>query len=85
MLREDTGEVEAAEAGTLPAAMGTITGDFHVHTTLSGDGRSTLEEMVAEARARGYCVLAITDHAEGTLSGVGREALFAQRDRVRAL
>ena len=60
-------------------------GDFHVHTSLSGDGRSTLEEVVAAARARGYRVLAITDHAEGTLSGVGREALLAQREEIRAL
>ena len=56
-----------------------------MHTTVSGDGRSSLEEMVAAARARGYRVLAITDHAEGTLSGVGREALLAQRARIRAL
>ena len=34
---------------------------------------------------RGYRVLAITDHAEGTLSGVGREALLAQRARIEAL
>ena len=62
-----------------------LCGDFHLHTTVSGDGRSSLEEMVAAARARGYRVLAITDHAEGTLSGVGREALLAQRARIRAL
>ena len=35
-------------------------------------------------KARGYRVLAITDHAEGTLSGVGREALLEQRARIRA-
>ena len=57
----------------------TCIGDFHVHTTVSGDGRSSLEEVVAAAKARGYRVLAITDHAEGTLSGVGREALLEQR------
>jgi hypothetical protein len=37
------------------------------------------------ARARGYCALAITDHAEGTLSGVGREALLEQRQKIAAL
>jgi DNA polymerase (family 10) len=41
--------------------------------------------MVAAARARGHRVLAVTDHAEGTLSGVGREALLEQRARIRAL
>ena len=52
---------------------------------MSGDGRSTLEEMVAGAIARGYKVLAVTDHAEGTVSGVPRETLLAQRERFRAL
>ncbi len=85
VLREDAGEIEAAESGTLPRPIGDVIGDFHVHTSLSGDGRSTLEEVVAAARARGCRVLAITDHAEGTLSGVGREALLAQRAELRAL
>jgi len=85
VLREDWGEIEAAEAGTLPAAIGPIRGDFHLHTNLSGDGRSSLEEIVAAAKARGYGVLAVTDHAEGTLSGVGREGLLDQRAKVRAL
>jgi DNA polymerase (family 10) len=85
VLREDAGEIEAAESGRLPRPIGEITGDFHVHTSLSGDGRSTLEEVVAAARARGCRVLAITDHAEHTLPGVKREALLAQRAELRAL
>jgi DNA polymerase (family 10) len=85
VLREDAGEIEAAEKGTLPKPIGSVRGDFHVHTSVSGDGRSSLEEVVAEAKSRGYCVLAITDHAEGTLSGVGREALLEQRAAMRAM
>jgi len=85
VLREDAGEIEAAENGSLPRPLGGVIGDFHVHTSLSGDGRSTLEEVVAAARQRGYRALAITDHAERTLSGVGREPLLAQRERMRAL
>ena len=85
VLREDAGEIEAAENGTLPRPLGDVIGDFHVHTSVSGDGRSTLEEVVAAALARGCRVLAITEHAEGTLSGVGREALLAQRAEIRAL
>lgn len=84
-LREDCGEIEAAEAGTLPAPITRVWGDFHVHTTTSGDGESSLETMVAAAKARGYAVLAITDHAEGTLSGAKREAFEAQRARIRAM
>jgi DNA polymerase (family 10) len=85
VLREDAGEIEAAESGTLPRPIGDVIGDFHVHTSLSGDGRSTLEEVVAAAKARGCRVLAITDHAEGTLSGVGREALLEQRAQLREM
>jgi len=85
VLREDCGEIEAAEGRALPAPMGKILGDFHVHTSLSGDGRSTLEEVVRAARERGYRAMAITDHAEGTLSGVGREAFTGQRERIRAM
>jgi DNA polymerase (family 10) len=85
VLREDAGEIEAAEKGALPAPMPAVIGDFHVHTTVSGDGRSPLEEVVAAAKARGYRVLAITDHAEGTLSGVPREKFLEQRARIHAL
>jgi DNA polymerase (family 10) len=85
VLREDLGEIEAAEQGTLPRGMGALTGDFHVHTNVSGDGRDSLEAMVSAAQARGYAVLALTDHAEGTVSGVDRQALLQQRERVRAL
>jgi DNA polymerase (family 10) len=85
VLREDAGEIEAAERGALPRPIGQVIGDFHVHTSVSGDGRSSLDEVVAAARARGYRALAITDHAEGTLSGVGREALLQQRARIAAL
>jgi DNA polymerase (family X) len=85
VLREDAGEIDAAEAGTLPRPLGPVIGDFHVHTSVSGDGRSTLEEVVQKALARGCRVLVITEHAEGTLSGVSRERLLEQRERIRAL
>jgi DNA polymerase (family 10) len=84
-LREDLGEIEASEAGTLPKPMGPVIGDFHVHTSVSGDGKSPLEEVVAAARARGYRSLAITDHAEGTVAGVGRDKMLEQRAKIRAL
>jgi DNA polymerase (family 10) len=85
VLREDAGEIDAAETGNLPRPLGSLIGDFHVHTSVSGDGRSSLEEVVAAAKARGCRVLVITEHAEGTLSGVGRDALLEQRAQIRAL
>src|SRR4029450_11170381 len=81
-------ENAAAEQGVLPSAVRVedVRGDLHVHTTLSGDGRSTLEEIVASAAERGYEYLALTDHAENlAMSGVSREALARQRKEIDAL
>ena len=85
VLREDQGEIEAAERGTLTKPLDRVLGDFHVHTDVSGDGRSPIEAVVAAAKARGYCALAITDHAEGTLSGVGRAPFLEQREKIKAI
>jgi DNA polymerase (family 10) len=85
VLREDAGEIEAAESGRLPPPMPAPIGDFHVHTELSGDARSTLREVVQSARARGYRALAITEHAEGTRAGVSREQLSAQAAQIHEL
>jgi len=85
VLREDQGEIEAAERGTLPQPLGRALGDFHVHTTTSSDGRRALEAVVNEAKARGYRVLAITDHAEGVAGGATRDQLLAQRTHIEAL
>src|SRR5207248_10543301 len=38
VLREDAGEIEASEKRALPRPVGDVIGDFHVHTTVSGDG-----------------------------------------------
>ncbi len=87
-LREDNGEIEAAEEDRLPAGVAAdqVRGDLHVHTDLSGDGRSPLADMVEAARARGYAYLAITEHAEDIpLQGVLREKLAAQRKQIDAL
>ncbi len=87
-MREDTGEIEASAAGELPGALGEsdLLGDLHVHTDLSGDGRSALEDVIDRARARGYAYLAITDHGEDlAINGVSREGLLAQREALREL
>jgi DNA polymerase (family X) len=87
-MREDRGEIEQAEKGELPAAvrLQDVRGDLHVHTDLSGDGRSPLEEIVRLASERGYEYLAITDHAENlAMNGVSREQLAAQRSQIDAL
>jgi DNA polymerase (family X) len=85
VLREDAGELEAAESGALPAALGPVIGDFHVHSELSRDARPSLDALITAAKERGYAVLAITEHAEGVLAGVGREPLLEQKEKIRAL
>ncbi|MGE5755397.1 MAG: DNA polymerase/3'-5' exonuclease PolX [Planctomycetaceae bacterium] len=63
-LREDVGEIEAAERGPLPRLvdLGDLTGTFHCHTDWS-DGGATLEEMAEAARSLGLSYLGIADHS----------------------
>jgi DNA polymerase (family 10) len=85
-LREGRGELRAARAGELPdlVAVEDVKGDLHSHTTLS-DGRNTLGEMAAAARARGYAYQAITDHSasHGFGDHVTAERLWQRIDEVR--
>lgn len=64
-LREDTGEIEAAEAGTLPELVRPedIRGVFHNHTVAS-DGKATLEQMAAATKALGYGYFGVGDHSQ---------------------
>lgn len=64
-LRENTGEIEAAEQRRLPSLieLEDMRGDVHMHTRES-DGRGTLEEMAAAAKACGYEYIVITDHSK---------------------
>ncbi|HET7904561.1 MAG TPA: DNA polymerase/3'-5' exonuclease PolX, partial [Candidatus Eisenbacteria bacterium] len=63
-LREDRGEIEAAESDRLPSlvALDDMRGILHCHTTAS-DGKSTLEEMAEAAVAWGAEYLGIADHS----------------------
>jgi len=87
-LREDLGEIGRAEAGDLPdlVALDDIRGDLHDHTTLSGDGRSSLTAMVDAARAFGLEYLAITDHGENlVINGASRDQMLQQRRQIARL
>lgn len=78
-------EVAAAADGRLPRPVSAadIKGDLHLHTDLSGDGVSTLTEVVESARERGYRYLAVTDHAEGIgPNGASRDRFLDQRRRL---
>ena len=64
-LRENTGEIEAAEKHELPdlITIEDIRGEVHMHT-VETDGRNTIEEMAEAAKQRGYQYIAITDHSK---------------------
>lgn len=87
-IREDTGEIEAAQNNSLPQLLRLedIRGDLHMHSEWS-DGVSTITQMVEQARSRGYSYIAITDHSKslGIARGLSLEKLWQQRDIIREL
>ncbi|MES2708875.1 MAG: DNA polymerase/3'-5' exonuclease PolX [Verrucomicrobiota bacterium] len=87
-LREGSGEIEAAEAGTLPRLVETenLRGTFHNHTTAS-DGHATLRQMAEAAMELGLEYLGIADHSKSSFqaNGLDETRLRAQLEEVRAL
>ena len=63
-LREDRGELQAAETKSLPqlVTLEDIRGDLQMHSTWS-DGKASIEEMASACRDLGYEYLAMTDHS----------------------
>jgi len=87
-LREDGGEIAAAENDALPRliSLEDIRGDLHCHTTDS-DGRASIREMARAACDRGYDYLAITDHSRKVrmANGLDAERLADQIERIERL
>ena len=87
-LREDRGEIDAAEKHKLPHLIEwtNLRGTFHNHTTAS-DGRATLENMVAAAKELGLEYLGIADHSKASFqaSGLDEIRLSAQVARIAEL
>lgn len=84
-LRESQGEVEAAADGSLPELIQRehIHADLHYHTARSGDGRSSVEDMVKVASEAGYDFLAITDHGvDLAINGSTAEEMLEHRDHI---
>ena len=79
-LRENQGEIEAADAGKLPKLVerSDIRGDLHMHTRAS-DGRATIEEMALAGKELGYEYIAITDHSKSLTiaNGLNEERVLA--------
>ncbi|MEM3851856.1 MAG: DNA polymerase/3'-5' exonuclease PolX [Methanomassiliicoccales archaeon] len=87
-LREARGEIQAAASHKLPHLIeeAQVKGDLHLHTNWS-DGSSSLEEMVAAAKERGYAFAGIADHSasQRVANGLSVERMKKQIERVRKL
>lgn len=86
-LRENLGEIEAAEEGKLPklVELSDIKGDLQMHTTAS-DGRTTVEKMATEAKKLGYRYILITDHSKAVTvaNGLDEKRAFENIQRIKA-
>lgn len=87
-LRQGSGEIGAASAGTLPnlVSVTDVRGDLHAHSEWS-DGSVPIPDMVMAAKAKGYEYVAITDHSGGigVAGGLSPERILEQIAYVRKL
>jgi DNA polymerase (family 10) len=86
-LRENNGEIAAAETYRLPRLieLADIKGDTHMHTTAS-DGKASIEEMAEAARQLGHKYIAITDHSKAVTvaNGLDEKRMAAHIQKIRA-
>ena len=86
-MRENLGEIDLAQAHTLPrlVTQEELQGDVHMHT-VETDGKNTIEEMAEAARARGYKYMAITDHSKNLAfaNGLDDKRAVEHIARIRA-
>jgi len=86
-LRENLGEIEAAERGELPklVELGDIRGDLQMHTTAS-DGHASVEDMAHAAKELGYQYILITDHSKAVTvaNGLSEERAVENIQRIHA-
>jgi len=87
-LREDRGEIEAAEEGRLPklVTLNDVRGDLHVHTRWS-DGTASIEEMAGKAQRLELEYLAVCDHSKslGIARGLNEARLREQMAEIDGL
>lgn len=85
-MRENCGEIELAEKNAIPQLLELqdLQGDVHMHT-VETDGKCTIEEMAAAAKARGYKYMAITDHTKNLAmaNGLTDERALMHLKRIR--
>ena len=86
-LRENTGEIAAAEQHKLPklVTLKDIKGDLQMHTTAS-DGKNSIEEMAEAARQLGHQYIALTDHSKAVTvaNGLDEKRMAAHIKKIHA-
>jgi len=87
-LREDRGEIKAAQENRLPQLIeySRIRGDLHLHTKWS-DGAHTIRQMAEAAKKKGYKYIAITDHSQSLkmTGGLTEERLREQIELIHKI
>ena len=87
-LREDTGEIEAAEKRQLPTLveLEDVRGVFHNHTLYS-DGNATLEQMAQATKRLGLEYFGVGDHSQSLkiARGMSPEAVRLQHAEIDKL
>ncbi|MCF6156324.1 MAG: DNA polymerase/3'-5' exonuclease PolX [Candidatus Brocadia sp.] len=87
-LRENRGEIEAAQVGKLPEliALSDIKGDLHNHSNWS-DGIPTFEEMAEHAMKMGYKYLVVSDHSKSlhVANGLKDDELLEEIEEIDKL
>jgi DNA polymerase (family X) len=87
-IRENNGEIEAAEKHQLPKLIDLqdIKGTFHMHTKYS-DGSNTIEEMAESARNMGLNYIGISDHSRSAFyaRGLNRDEILRQLEEIDKL
>ena len=87
-LRENNGEIEAAEEHRLPVLIeeSDIRGDVHMHT-VETDGKNTIREMAEAGIVQGYEYIAITDHSKNLAmtNGMDEKRALEQIKQVHAV
>jgi DNA polymerase (family 10) len=86
-IRENTGEIAAAENHTLPKLIerSDVKGDLQMHTTAS-DGKNSIEGMAEAARKLGHEYIAITDHSKSVTiaNGLDERRMAAHIKKLQA-
>src|SRR6202140_3264592 len=86
-LRENTGEIAAAETHKLPHlfTLKDMKGDLQMHST-ARDGKNSIEEMAEAARKLGHEYIAITDHSKAVTvaNGLDEKRMVAHIKKLRA-